>query len=106
LRKCKRPFSHVTIPAASCPLCCSTVRASYSLTNTAQLKKELFIEDQRHLNTDSDSEVLLNIFAHELQQIGKLQLNKDDIFNAVKGVHRRCKGAYAVVVMIGENIAR
>jgi len=77
-----------------------TLAHNGNLTNTAQLKKELFIEDQRHLNTDSDSEVLLNIFAHELQQIGKLQLNKDDIFNAVKGVHRRCKGAYAVVIMI------
>jgi amidophosphoribosyltransferase len=43
---------------------------------------------------------LLNIFAHELQQLGKLDLNKDDIFKAVEGVHRRCKGAYAVVVMI------
>jgi len=77
-----------------------TLAHNGNLTNTEKLKKELFIEDQRHLNTDSDSEVLLNIFAHELQQIGKLQLNKDDIFNAVKGVHRRCKGAYAVVVMI------
>lgn len=71
-----------------------------NLTNTAQLKKELFIEDQRHLNTNSDSEVLLNIFAHELQQLGKLELNQDDIFKAVQGVHRRCKGAYAVVIMI------
>ncbi|RLA24230.1 MAG: amidophosphoribosyltransferase, partial [Gammaproteobacteria bacterium] len=64
------------------------------------LKKELFIEDQRHLNTNSDSEVLLNVFAHELQQSGKLELNKDDIFKAVEGVHQRCKGAYAVVIMI------
>ena len=71
-----------------------------NLTNTAILKKELFIQDQRHLNTNSDSEVLLNIFAHELQQLGKLDLNEDDIFKAVKGVHRRCKGAYAVVIMI------
>ncbi|MDF1582075.1 MAG: amidophosphoribosyltransferase [Methyloprofundus sp.] len=77
-----------------------TLAHNGNLTNTAQLKQELFIEDQRHLNTNSDSEVLLNIFAHELQQIGKIQLNKDDVFNAVKGVHRRCKGAYAAVVMI------
>ena len=77
-----------------------TLAHNGNLTNTAQLKKELFIEDQRHLNTNSDSEVLLNIFAHELQQLGKLELNKNDIFKAVEGVHRRCKGAYAVVVMI------
>ncbi|WP_428354079.1 amidophosphoribosyltransferase [Methyloprofundus sp.] len=77
-----------------------TLAHNGNLTNTQQLKKELFIEDQRHLNTNSDSEVLLNIFAHELQQLGKLELNKDDIFKAVAGVHRRCKGAYAVVLMI------
>ncbi|MGR9037113.1 MAG: amidophosphoribosyltransferase, partial [Gammaproteobacteria bacterium] len=59
-----------------------------------------FVEDQRHINTDSDSEVLLNVFAHELQSLGKLRLNVDDIFNAVTGVHRRCRGAYAVIVMI------
>jgi len=77
-----------------------TLAHNGNLTNTEQLKKELFIEDQRHLNTNSDSEVLLNVFAHELQQLGKLELNKNDIFKAVEGVHRRCKGAYAVVVMI------
>ncbi len=77
-----------------------TLAHNGNLTNTEALKKELFIEDQRHLNTNSDSEVLLNIFAHELQKLGKLELNKEDIFKAVKGVHRRCKGAYAVVIMI------
>jgi len=77
-----------------------TLAHNGNLTNTAQLKKELFIEDQRHLNTNSDSEVLLNIFAHELHQLGKLKLEKEDLFKAVEGVHRRCKGAYAVVVMI------
>lgn len=77
-----------------------TLAHNGNLTNTEVLKKELFIEDQRHLNTNSDSEVLLNIFAHELQQLGKLELNKDDIFKAIEGVHRRCRGAYAVVIMI------
>ncbi|NOQ16426.1 MAG: amidophosphoribosyltransferase [Methyloprofundus sp.] len=77
-----------------------TLAHNGNLTNTEQLKKALFIEDQRHLNTNSDSEVLLNIFAHELQQIGKLKLEKEDLFKAVEGVHRRCKGAYAVVIMI------
>jgi len=60
----------------------------------------LFIQDLRHINTDSDSEVLLNVFAHELQSLGKLHLSVDDVFEAVKGVHRRCRGAYAVVLMI------
>ena len=71
-----------------------------NLTNMSELKKELFAEDQRHINTDSDSEVLLNIFAHELQQPGKLRLSVDDVFKAVTAVHRRCRGAYAAVVMI------
>ena len=105
-------IAHVRYPTAGCSSSSEaqpfyvnspfgvTLAHNGNLTNTKALKKELFIEDQRHLNTNSDSEVLLNIFAHELQQLGKLELNKDDIFKAVKGVHRRCKGAYAVVIMI------
>ena len=57
-----------------------------NLTNAAQLKQELFIEDRRHINTDSDTEILLNIFAHELQAQGKLKISERDIFNAVAGV--------------------
>ena len=71
-----------------------------NLTNAEQLKQELFIEDRRHINTDSDTEILLNVFAHELQAQGKLKINERDIFNAVAGVHRRCRGSYAVVVLI------
>ena len=71
-----------------------------NLTNTQKLKTELFQSDRRHLNTNSDSEVLLNVLAHELQKTPCLKLNADDIFKAVKAVHRRCKGAYAVVAMI------
>lgn len=71
-----------------------------NLTNAAQLKQELFIEDRRHINTDSDTEILLNIFAHELQAQGKLKISERDIFSAVAGVHRRCRGSYAVVVLI------
>jgi len=71
-----------------------------NLTNAEQLQNDLFREDRRHINTDSDSEVLLNVFAHELQQSKKLTIDENDIFNAVRGVHRRCKGAYAVVAMI------
>ncbi len=71
-----------------------------NLTNTDALTQALFQADLRHVNTDSDSEVLLNVFAHELQQQGKLVPGADDIFNAVSGVHQRCRGAYAVVAMI------
>ncbi|MCW8964603.1 MAG: amidophosphoribosyltransferase, partial [Gammaproteobacteria bacterium] len=65
-----------------------------------ELKRELFVDEMRHLNTDSDSEILLNILAQELQRIGKLKITPADIFKAVAGVHKRCKGGYAVVVMI------
>ncbi|HTF83684.1 MAG TPA: amidophosphoribosyltransferase [Cellvibrio sp.] len=71
-----------------------------NLTNAAQLSEELFKTDLRHVNTDSDSEVLLNVFAHELQLQGKLTPNADDIFAAVSGVHRRVSGGYAIVSLI------
>jgi amidophosphoribosyltransferase len=71
-----------------------------NLTNTKILKEELFQTDRRHLNTDSDSEVLLNVLAHELQTSSQLKPQAQDIFNAVKQVHRRCRGAYAAVAMI------
>jgi amidophosphoribosyltransferase len=71
-----------------------------NLTNATQLSGELFQSDLRHLNTESDSEVLLNVFAHELQTLGKLIPTADDVFEAVRGVHRRCRGGYAVVAMI------
>ncbi len=71
-----------------------------NLTNVDELKKNLYQEDFRHINTDSDSEILLNVFAHELQKIGKLHLDQEDIFTAIKGVQSRCRGGYAVVAMI------
>lgn len=71
-----------------------------NLTNSADLSEELFSEDLRHINTDSDSEVLLNVFAHELQQVGKMAPTADDVFGAVEGVHRRCRGGYVALVMI------
>jgi amidophosphoribosyltransferase len=72
-----------------------------NLTNTEQLQEEMFRQDLRHINTNSDSEVLLNVLAHELQESASgVRLDLDTIFAAVAGVHRRCKGAYAVVVMI------
>jgi amidophosphoribosyltransferase len=105
-------IAHVRYPTAGCASSAEaqpfyvnspfglTLAHNGNLTNTVDLKKALFVEDQRHINTDSDSEVLLNIFAHELQVLGKLSLTVDDVFKAVSGVHRRCRGAYAVVVMI------
>ncbi len=71
-----------------------------NLTNADELRQELFQADLRHLNTDSDSEVLLNVFAHELQKLGKLVPSADDIFTAISGVHQRCKGGYACVAMV------
>ena len=72
-----------------------------NLTNMTQLQEQIFRQDFRHINTTSDSEVLLNVLAHELQEQAKsLELDLDTIFAAVAGVHRRCKGAYAVVAMI------
>ncbi len=77
-----------------------TLAHNGNLTNADELKEQLFAEDQRHLNTSSDSEVLLNVFAHELSNVGKLRLTADDVFNGVQGVYRRCQGGYAVVAMI------
>lgn len=71
-----------------------------NLTNAQEINKDLYRSDLRHVNTTSDSEVLLNVFAHELQSQGKLSPAPADVFEAVKGVHRRCRGAYAVVAMI------
>jgi amidophosphoribosyltransferase len=71
-----------------------------NLTNTESLRKDLFLADLRHVNTDSDSEVLLNVFAHQLQLQGKLRPTHEDIFKAIEGVHKRIKGGYSVVAMI------
>jgi amidophosphoribosyltransferase len=71
-----------------------------NLTNTEELMALLFNSDLRHINTDSDSEALLNVFAHELLSQGQIQPSPDDIFDSVSNVHKRCKGAYAVVGMI------
>ncbi|QEQ96962.1 amidophosphoribosyltransferase [Neptunomonas concharum] len=71
-----------------------------NLTNADELGEEMFRADLRHINTTSDSEVLLNVFAHELQRQGKLTPDADDIFEAVSKVHKRVKGGYAVVAVI------
>jgi len=72
-----------------------------NLTNSDELQRELFESDLRHINTSSDSEVLLNVFAHELQDLKpSTHLTADMIFSTVAAVHRRCKGAYAVIGMV------
>ena len=72
-----------------------------NLTNSDELRRDMFLQDLRHMNTNSDSEVLLNVLAHELQEAStKHQVDAEMIFKAVAGVHRRVKGAYAVVAMI------
>src|SRR3979411_1292809 len=72
-----------------------------NLTNSDALKEEMFRTDLRHINTGSDSEVLVNVLAHELEQASsRLRLNPQTMFTAVAAVHRRLKAAYAVVAMI------
>ncbi len=69
-----------------------------NLINTEALRDEVFAEDRRNVNTESDSEVLLNVFAHELDT--RKGLNPDTVFTAIEGVHRRCEGGYAVVAAV------
>lgn len=72
-----------------------------NLTNAVQLKDEVFRDDLRHVNTGSDSEILLNVFAHELQAAAHGEApSAAAIFTAVRAVHQRCRGAYAVVLLI------
>ena len=71
-----------------------------NLTNADELRRTMFEEDRRHLNTRSDSEVLLNVFANELQRSTAVQPAPADVFRAIEGVFRRCRGGYAVVMMI------
>ncbi|GGJ78433.1 amidophosphoribosyltransferase [Pseudomonas matsuisoli] len=77
-----------------------TLAHNGNLTNVEQLSREIYESDLRHVNTTSDSEVLLNVFAHELAVRNKLQPTPEDIFAAVSEVHERCRGGYAVVAMI------
>src|SRR5690606_34774621 len=72
-----------------------------NLTNSEQLKDEMFRRDRRHINTESDSEVLLNVLANELQAaVSGVTLDAESIFEAVRGLHRRVRGAYACVAEI------
>jgi len=71
-----------------------------NLTNADEVAEEIYRTDLRHLNTNSDSEVLLNVFAHELMIQKKLFIDHEDVFNAVRSVHKRVKGGYAAVGII------
>ncbi len=109
----KLGIGHVRYPTAGQATASSEVQPFYvnspfgialghngNLTNTKELRDNLFAEDRRHINTSSDSEVLLNVFAHELHKHSQAELTAEDIFYAVAGVHRRLKGAYAIVALI------
>lgn len=72
-----------------------------NLTNAQALKTELFSADHRHINTESDSEVLLNVLAHEIEKTTRgFPLQPQDVFDAVRRVHLRVRGSYAVIAMI------
>ena len=71
-----------------------------NLVNTDALRREMFEGDRRHINTDSDSEVLLNVLAHELQIQDRMQLTPDHIFKAVAGLHARARGGYACIALV------
>ena len=72
-----------------------------NLTNASAQKNALFVDDHRHINTESDSEVLLNVFAHELEKATRgLHLKPEEVFKAVRAVHQRIQGSYAVIAMI------
>ncbi|WP_261815551.1 amidophosphoribosyltransferase [Vibrio gallicus] len=77
-----------------------TLAHNGNLTNAHVVRKHLFEQDRRHVNTTSDSEVLLNVLALELDKTNSLQLSKEDVFTAVERVHETVRGAYAVAAMI------
>src|SRR4051812_31617494 len=105
-------IGHVRYPTAGCDSASEAqpfyVNAPYgiciahngNLTNATELAEVITREDRRHLNTTSDSEVLLNVFASELQRIGTPRVTAGDVFAALNAVYRRCRGGYAVVAMV------
>ena len=105
-------IGHVRYPTAGCDSASEAqpfyVNAPYgiclahngNLTNAGELAEVLIREDRRHLNTTSDSEVLLNVFASELQRVGTPRVTAADIFAALNAVYRRCRGGFAVVAMV------
>ena len=105
-------LGHVRYPTAGCsssaeaqPLYVNspfgiTLAHNGNLTNQDELAEDLFRADRRHINTFSDSEILLNVFAHELQSHAGYKVQPDYVFRAIEGVHKRCRGAYAAVALV------
>src|SRR5580700_9490919 len=105
-------IGHVRYPTAGCDRASEAqpfyVNAPYgiclahngNLTNASELAAILIHEDRRHLNTSSDSEVLLNVFASELQRVGTPRVTPADLFSALNAVYRRGRGGFAVVAMV------
>jgi amidophosphoribosyltransferase len=104
--------AHVRYPTAGCASSAEAqplyVNSPYgivlahngNLTNKNELRRELSETDKRHINTSSDSEILLNIFANELQKSDQNTANADAVFGAIENLYKRCKGAYAAVALI------
>lgn len=105
-------LGHVRYPTAGCTGVAEAqpfyVNAPYgillahngNLTNTEELRQRIEQDDLRHVNTRSDSEVLINILATELERMRKARLDADDLFDAIRRVHRRVRGAYAVIALL------
>ncbi len=105
-------IGHVRYPTAGCehpdeaqPMyvnspCGIALGHNGNLINSERLSHELITEDRRHINTESDSEVLLNVLAHELSGYTRNGIRAEDIFAAVDGVYRRCRGGYAAVALV------
>ena len=105
-------IGHIRYPTAGCSSSAEAqpfyVNSPYGITlahngnlvNALELKEDVFRDDLRHVNTESDSEILLNVFAHELEKQGKVRADAEAIFAAVAEVHKRCVGGYAAVAMI------
>ena len=105
-------IGHVRYPTAGCSSSAEAqpfyVNSPYgivlghngNLTNATEVQKQLYQDNLRHVNTSSDSEVLLNVFAHALNERQSIKATKDDVFYAIKKVHEICRGGYAVVALI------
>ena len=114
---CRYPTAGSSSPAEAQPFYVNSpfgiaLAHNGNLTNAHKLRKRIFKDDLRHVNTSSDSEILLNVFAHEIyhsldseNRDKDLNLTNDHLFKAVEGVFKRCKGGYAVVsYVIGVGI--
>ena len=103
--QCRYPTAGSTSSAEAQPLYVNSpygiaLAHNGNLTNTEELMSDLFAEDLRHINTSSDSEVLLNVLANELGMLRAIDPSPTEMFKAVGAVHQRCRGAYAVVAMV------